>query len=339
MLQIIFVGANPAGIAARHATVLKRIAEISVCAVVDINLPRATGFARQFGWTAPVYASLPEALHGLQAQGVKPDYVVLLTPREVREELILECIRHCLPVFMEKPPCHTLSAGNRIAAALSESQLLHAVAFPHRHNEALAHALDLLKGQPLTQVNLAIHTPMATNPPAAGVVSLPHLWERSGGLVGDQGIHYVDLARYVCGSDVKRILAAHGTCVRGATSPEFTSVDTASWLFEMESGQLVTHTHSWLTPHWSAMLELVTRKSVLRVSLYANRVEGVADGQRIAFAGKTDEYEFELEHRLFAQAVQERSMTPVRCNYPDALASFRMAAELNRMIYGSTSEL
>jgi len=264
---------------------------------------------------------------------------VLLTPREVREELILECIRHRLPVFMEKPPCHTLSAGKRIAAALSEPQLLHSVAFPHRHNEALAHALALVHEQPLTQINFAIHTPMATNPPAVGVVSLPHLWERSGGLVGDQGIHYVDLARYVCGADVKRILAAHGACLRGAASPEFTSVDTASWILEMESGQLVTHTHSWLTPLWRATIELVTRRSVVRVSLYENSVAGVVDGREVSFAGRSDSYEFEWEHRLFAQAVREHSTTPVRCNYSDALASFRMAAELNRMIYGSTSEL
>ena len=339
MLQVIFVGANPAGIAARHAAVLKRLSDVTVCAVVDINLPRATAFAHQFGWNAPAYASLPEALQGLHMQGVSPDYVVLLTPREVRKEMIRECIRNRLPVFMEKPPCHTLSAGKRIAAELAESGLLHLVAFSHRHNEALAHALALLHGQPLTQVNIAIHTPMATHPPASGVVSLPHLWERSGGLVGDQGIHYVDLARYVCGAEVKRIVSACGVHLRGEPTPEFTSVDTASWILEMNSGQLVTHTHSWLTPFWSAVIELVSQRSVFRVALYKNQMEGFWDGRAATFTGKPDEFEFECEHRLFVQAIQEGSMSSIRCNYPDALASFQVAAEINRMIYGSTLEL
>jgi|LSQX01.1.fsa_nt_gb predicted dehydrogenase len=323
--EVLIVGAG--GIANRHAGAIARIAGLRLAGVVDIVPERAQALAERSG--AHAYRSLEEALAS------RPDYVTLCTPREYRLPAIAACAAAGVPVLMEKPPCHNLSTGRRIQELLQESGLLHAVGFMHRWHQALHVVLERLAGERLSTIQVSFQSPFATEP-VYDTYPAPYLVERSGGLVGDQGIHYVDLCRYIARAEVKRmqVMGLNQVLPR---SQHVTTCDVACWFLEMDNGVAVTHTHTWAGPGWACALELVTDRSQVRVDLFANRAAGSLAGQEFTYHGTVDE--FELEHRGFLAAVEQQDQRLVRSPYADALESFRVQAELNRLLYGGTPEL
>ena len=197
MTDVLIIGAG--GIAFRHVEHLRAIDGVRIVGVCDIDRNRAEKWAGRAN--APAFTDVEVAL-----AATKPDYVTILTPRGVRESLIDLCIASNLPFLVEKPPCDRLSTGRRIQAKLSASGLLHSVGFMHRWNESLDVVRAELQDEPISVVTIRHTAPFALAPDFSAYPD-PYLIERSGGLVGDQGIHYIDIARYVTGSEVEEIQA------------------------------------------------------------------------------------------------------------------------------------
>ncbi len=326
MKRVLIIGTG--GIAHRHIGALANIHEIHIASVCDIHAERAKEFAAPLG--AAVFTSIDEAMSQSQ-----PDYVILTTPREVREEAIAKCISHGLPVFMEKPPCHNLSAGEKIREMLASSQLLHSVGFNTRWHDSLNVALGWLSGQRLSRIAICFSGTFAAQP-IWKTYAAPYLVERSGGLVGDQGIHYIDIARYISKSEVKRVMAMGCNQIL-PKSEHVSTVDAAAWLMEMENGVLVSHNHTWGAPGWSCLIDMVADGGIVRVDICANTASGTVNGETVTHQGTQDE--FENEHRGFLRAVEAGDISIVCSPYADALESFRVAANINKIIYGETPEL
>jgi predicted dehydrogenase len=326
MKQVLIVGAG--GIANKHAGAISAIPEIKVIGVCDIIIEKAQAVAEKLG--AHPYSSLDDAI----AQS-SPDYVVLLTPRGVRETIVDRCIAESLPILMEKPPCHNLSTGRRILEKIESSGLIHSVAFMHRWNDTLNTVLQKLGSQQVRTVNISYQSNFGTKP-CWDTYPDPYLVERSGGLVGDQGIHYIDISRYITKSEVRNLLAT-GTNQLLPVAKEVTTRDTASWIMEMENGAIVTHNHTWCAPEWGCKIELVTADAIVYIDMFKGIASGIIQGERFEY--KRTKNEFETQHRGFLSAVEKRDMSIVRSPYRDALETFRVAAEINSLLYGSAPEL
>lgn len=326
MMKLFLIGTG--GIAHRHAAALKRIPEVEMAGVCDLDQTKAEQFVAKHGLSARVFTN---AAAGLDA--VAPAAVVLLTPRHVRLPVVKLCVERRLPLFMEKPPCHNLAVGNEIKELLSRAKLIHSVGFPHRYDPALQATVARLAGERLAVVQILLTSPMATKPFFQNAPD-PYLVERSGGMVGDQGIHYVDVARYIACSEVKAVRAL-GTNRVLPLAPHVTTRDNAGWVLEMQNGIIVTHAHTWGATDWQCQIRLVTDRSDVTVDGYACKAAGKVAGQPFAFdAGAVGILsQFEGEHRAFLAAVETGDMRHVLSPYADALESFRVTEEINRQLY------
>lgn len=131
-MNVLIVGAG--GIAGRHVDRLNRIEDVQVVGVCDLDIDRARRLAERCGGSPATYTDFAQAIGAGGA-----DYLLLTTPRCVRLPVIEACVEAGLPVLMEKPPCHDLETGERIADLLDRSGLLHSVGFMHRWHDGLNH--------------------------------------------------------------------------------------------------------------------------------------------------------------------------------------------------------
>lgn len=320
-MRVLIVGAG--GIAHRHIDRLARIEGIELVAVCDINKERARALAEKWLGAVAVLRDVKQAI-----RDTHPDYLLLSTPRTVRLPVLETCVEVGCPVLMEKPPCHDMETGRRIESLLGNASLLHSVGFQHRYHDALHHAWSTLGGaSSLRMIDIRYSSSMATRFREQPKLA-PYLLAQSGGLIGDQGIHYVDLARYLTGSEP--------AAMSGETSQQCLpdepglSPDTAGWTLRMESGCLVTQAHTWCSDRWRCLVTLTGEAGCVTVDMFANRAEGTLtlDGasEQYRYEGTLDE--FESEHRAMQSAVAMKRMEPIQSPYGDALQSFACAEEL-----------
>jgi len=326
MSNVLIIGAG--SIALRHIAALSKIPEVKIVGVCDIVREKAESLAAQTN--AEALTNFKTAIDKL-----KPDYVILLTPRGFREPVINACVESMTPIFMEKPPCDRISTGERIAEILETSGLIHTVGFMRRWNDALNTVLAQISSQMISTIEISYQCPFATSPVWQSYPA-PYLVEQSGGLVGDQGIHYIDICRYITGAEPYELYAA-GTNQILPISKNVTTRDTVSWCMIMTNGTVVSHSHTWCAPGWACNIRIVTDRSIVSLDMFGGTATGMINDENFNYQSQTDE--FELEHRAFAEAVKTQDMSNVRSPYKDALKSFRIAAEINRLLYGHTTEL
>lgn len=237
-MRMLIIGAG--GIAHRHVDAIRRISAISVCGICDISRDRAESLAAKVAG-AGVFTAAGEAI-----AHAKPDYVAILTPRGVREEPIGLCLAAKLPFFVEKPPCDRMSVGRRLEERISACGVIHTVGFMHRWHETLNAVMAELREERIVLITVRFVSPFATKP-VYDKYPDPYLVERSGGLVGDQGIHYIDVCRFIAGAQVRKVNAAGYNHVL-ARSDKVTTCDTVCWTMEMSNGVVVNHSHTWVVP-------------------------------------------------------------------------------------------
>lgn len=326
MTRVLLIGAG--SIASRHLAALRKIDTVRIAGVCDSNLDRARALAQRA--EAPAYSGAAEAIDALH-----PDYVAILTPRQVRTPLIELCLARKLPFLVEKPPCDRLSVGLQLREQIAAAGILHSVGFMHRWHDALNAVLSQLRGEHLTLINIRFLAPFGTAPVIDRYPD-PYLVERSGGLVGDQGIHYIDLARYISQAEVGTV-SATGANQRLPRSAQVSSCDVVCWTLRMSNDVIVNHSHTWGAAGWDSRVNLVTDQSDMTIDMFGNQATGTRAGKPCQITGTVDE--FELQHRGLLTALATNNATGIRSPYADALRSFHAAARVNLLLYGQTGEL
>lgn len=325
MKKVLVIGSG--GISHSHGAALKTTGKAEVVGLVDLDKQRAEAFAAKWAPKAPIFVDAAEAV-----SKVKPDCIALFTPAHARLEYIELAVKEGLPVMMEKPPCHTVEAGEAILKLLDESGLIHSVGFMSRYNQALNAAMQAVQGDKLTIVQILYESPMADVQMAAGYPN-PYSLAKSGGLVGDQGVHYLDAARYITGSEAVQI-AALGLRQRLPLTDAIDTVDKVGWTLAMENGALVSHGHTWCASQWKCRISIITDHSSVDVDMFANLAQGLVAGQPWSYQGTPNSQCFEVEWLAFFEAMETGSMAPIRSPYADALASYRLAMAVNEKVYG-----
>ncbi len=137
------------------------------------------------------------------------DAVVIATPTVTHPAAIITAVRAGKPVFCEKPLALALRECREIQAAVSKAGVQFQLGFMRRFDQAYQEAKRRIEageiGQPILFKGVG----------RDDACPRPHYADpaKSGGLIVDMGIHDIDLARWLMGSEIMRVSAMGGLLV------------------------------------------------------------------------------------------------------------------------------
>jgi predicted dehydrogenase len=222
------IGAGNIG-ALRAAAVAKSSGN-AVTAVFDLDEGRARAAAPK-----AAYSPSPEAMFDTDV-----DAVIISTPPQFHEALALAAVAKGKHVLVEKPMAATVEAcRNMVAAAESAGRLL-TVGFNHRYFEALQVLRDVVQDGTIGKLS---HVRAYAGHMGLQEFKAPWMYDAEimgGGALMDNGIHILDLCRYVMG-DFREVYghALNGTWNLGGAE------DNAMALFKNEAGVVCSLHASW----------------------------------------------------------------------------------------------
>ena len=222
------IGAGSIG--ALRAAAVAKSAGNDLTAVFDLDEGRARAAAPK----ATYYPS-PEALFGSDVEAV-----VISTPPQFHEALAVAAVAQGKHVLVEKPMAATVEAcRNMIEAAEAAGRLL-TVGFNHRYFEALQVLRDTVKSGAIGKLS---HVRAYAGHMGLQEFKAPWMYDSEimgGGALMDNGIHILDLCRYVMG-DFREVYghALNGIWNLGGAE------DNAMALFRSEAGVVCSLHASW----------------------------------------------------------------------------------------------
>ena len=179
-----------------HLPSLKELDESNIVAICDLRLEKAEAAAKKFGTSETrTYWNMYEMLEKEQMDGV----LVLVEPDRLFRAA-KDVMMAGIPVLMEKPAGTSFHQADSLAHIAKEQGVTCAVAMNRRHPPVVQKVLNhMRKITTITQVD--------------GVfmknTDLGHAWDYASAFATD-GIHALDLVRYMAGSEVKDCATAIG---------------------------------------------------------------------------------------------------------------------------------
>lgn len=176
-----------------HIPCLKKQDGVEISALCDRDGAKAEAAAAELG--ALAYADFDDML----ARGGL-DAVYILTPTSLHADLAVKAIEKGCHVFCEKPPALNVAELRRMCAAAKDRKRLLSFGFNRRYSQFYSSVKRFAEnGHPNIFVIQKIKQPMPWTPQQTS--SLGHL-------ILENGIHFVDLARWVCG-EIESVNASH----------------------------------------------------------------------------------------------------------------------------------
>lgn len=216
-------------VSSRHAEALQISPFAKLVAVCDLVEQRARDRAQGYG--VPYY----QDYHQMLQENPDIEVVSIITPSGIHFEHASDIIsRYNKHVVIEKPMVMTPQQGKDLIALARRHEVQIFPVFQNRFNRAVK------------KVKAEIQPEGSLGPLRVGTVRMRWCrpqryydlgewrgkWAMDGGALTNQGIHYIDLLRYLCG-EVKRVCAAKATL--GA---KIEVEDTAVAVLEFQSGAL-----------------------------------------------------------------------------------------------------
>ncbi|GIW14087.1 MAG: oxidoreductase [Tepidiforma sp.] len=233
---------------ANHARVLADTPGIELVAVADPDDERVRRAIN--GRPIPGFAS-PAAL----LAETRPDFVSVVVPTGLHEEIALACIEAGAHVLVEKPIAATLEAARRLAEAARRAGVLLTVGHIERFNPAVRELKRrLAEGQGGRVLQLR----------ARRVGPFPHRI-RDVGVIHDLGPHDIDIMRYLLDDEVERVFAESRSHI--ATGNE----DLFAGVLRFRGGAMGLLDINWLTPTKERSLTVLCERGMFTVD-YAAQV-------------------------------------------------------------------
>lgn len=182
-----------------------------------------------------VYAS-PEAL--IAAPDV--DVVIISTPPQFHEPLAVAALQQGKHVIVEKPMAATVEACQRMVDAAVAAQKLLTIGFNHRYFPALKLIRDVVASGELGELS---HVRAFAGHNGLSNFRAPWFYDaaiQGGGALTDNGIHVLDLCRYVMG-DFREVFGQ----TRNNVWRQGESEDNAFGLFRNDQGVVCSLHASW----------------------------------------------------------------------------------------------
>lgn len=216
-------------IAERHIEAIQACKQASLLAVCDADPERAKHKAELA--KVPYYANY----HDMLKAHPDIDVVILLTPSGTHFEQSLHILQdYQKHLLIEKPFVMTVEQGRALKAAADKHGCQIFPLYQNRFNKAVQRVKQAMQNeQELGALRVGTVRVRWCRPQRYYDLSpWRGTWAMDGGAFTNQGIHYIDLLRYLCG-DVKRVHAKLAT-LGAAIEVE----DTGVAILEFESGAL-----------------------------------------------------------------------------------------------------
>lgn len=218
-------------IGALRCEALRRCGSTSLAAVSDLDEARARASA-----PGAAYHRTPESL----LADPSLDAVVISTPPQFHEPLAVGALRNGKHVLVEKPMAATVESCRRMVTAAQEAGRLLTVGFNHRYFPALKVVRDAVRNGDIGRLT---HVRAYAGHMGLQEFKAPWMYDAEimgGGALMDNGIHVLDLCRYVMG-DFRQVFgyALNDTWNLGGAE------DNALALFRSDEGVVCSLHASW----------------------------------------------------------------------------------------------
>lgn len=303
-----FIGAG--GIAHRHFGVLEQFDDVTIAAVADVDMSRATDAAARFGARAFADAAA-------MVDSVELDALFICVPPFAHGEPERLAIDHRLPFLVEKPVALDLGTAEDVAGAVDRLGLVTAAGYHWRYLDTLDEVKALLA---VTPARLLSGYWLDATPP-------PRWWWRrdgSGGQMLEQTTHLLDLARYLAG-DVVRVYGQAAHIDRGGF-PGLDVATTSTATLTFASGAIANFASTCLL-NWNHRVGLHLFGEGLAIELTDHEVM-IDVGRGRPVRGNRDD-PVRQQDRDFIDAVQGKE-NRIRCPYPAALDTLRLALAIEQ---------
>jgi len=204
-----------------------RIPDAQLVALADVNIQSAREVAERLNVPADrVYEDYRKILNSADI-----DAVVICSSTDTHSTIIEEAAKAGKQIFCEKPIDNELAKIDRALAAVKKAGVKLQIGFNRRFDPNFRHVYETVQKGGVGDVHILRITSRDPEPPPVDYVS--------SGMFLDMTIHDFDMARYLSGSEVKRVFAVAGALV----DPRFADVgdvDTAVITLEFENGAFGT---------------------------------------------------------------------------------------------------
>ena len=249
--------------------VANRIAGARLVAVCDLDQEAARAFAEQVGG-ARVHADADALLADSEV-----DAVLICSATDTHAELVCRAAAAGRAIFCEKPIAFDLAAVDQALAAVQQSGVPLQVGFNRRFDPSFAAVQRAVVDGSVGSPELVRITSRDPSPPPIEYV------EVSGGLFFDMTIHDFDMARFLTGSEPKRVFAMGGVRVDPAIG-EAGDIDTAVITIEFENGVFCTIDNSRRAVYgYDQRVEVFGSLGVARADNELPHRASLADGQGV----------------------------------------------------------
>lgn len=248
MFRVGIVGCG--GIARAHAEGYRTTGKAELSAFFDTDGRRAEAFAETYGGKA--FTSIEEMM---DRQHI--DVVSICTPPSSHEEAACLAMRNRIDVCCEKPLAHTAAAARTMCRCADRTDALLVTAFKFRFFANVMWAKELIDGGHLGGVVFARNI-------FAGRIDMSERWFSKkeisgGGVMIDNGVHAIDLMRYLFG-EVEGVFAV----ARNIGTP-LDVEDTCRLLLNMSTGTWASVDLSWIAGQSRNILEIHGTKGLLEL--------------------------------------------------------------------------
>lgn len=227
MLTFAIIGAGWIG--GIHADRIRKCEGARLGYVFDVSLQRAQQFSSKYDCEA--VGSVAEACE-------KADAVIIASSTLSHAEVALACVKTRKPFLVEKPVAHDVASAIQVRDAARQAGVLATTGFNRRFDARYAAIRQAVAdGVVGTLESLRFTVKTATAPSA-------DFLKTSGGLFGEFGIHFFDLARWISGDEPIEVFATGSTLIDPAYA-EIGQIDTAAVITRMRGGALFQLDIGW----------------------------------------------------------------------------------------------
>lgn len=315
-------------IAGRHIDAILSAKNAELIAVCDMDEARAKEKAQQ--GNCPYFLNY----HDMFAAHPEIEVVTILTPSGMHYEHSLDVIRHYQKhLLIEKPFVMRIEHGLHLKQVADEFGVKLFPVYQNRFNKAVQRVKQAMQPENGELGKLRVGTVRLRWCRPQRYYDLSEwrgTWAMDGGALTNQGIHYIDLLRYLCG-DVKRVNSLLATL--GA---QIEAEDTAVGTIEFENGALGVIEIMTSARHddFEASISCVCENGLAVIS-------GIATNELQVFSPKPDECVSNSEdfptvygfgHDVIVQSVAEALLQdkPAAIEFEDGMNSIRLLHAIYR---------
>ena len=185
--------------------------------------------------------------------------VIISTPTDTHQELILRTCEADKAILCEKPVDMSVDAIERAKAAVEAASVRFMTGFNRRFDPDFAELGGQLRDGAIGDIETITITSRDPAPPSISYIN------SSGGIFRDMMIHDLDMARFLLGEEPIRVFAT-GSCLVDPAIGEAGDIDTANVILETGSGRQVQITNSRRATYgYDQRIEVHGSKGMLRV--------------------------------------------------------------------------